>query len=71
MRFPESSSRATGFRTVRDVFVDQIVPLVSFRRTKSPGSTTLSVPDVFVSGVALFATQTTVVAVTFLYHMPM
>jgi hypothetical protein len=60
----------TGFWAVLEALEDQIASLELLRRIRMPWSVTIKAPELSLSGVSLLATQTTVPADIFWYHIP-
>nr|GMC54349.1 unnamed protein product [Ipomoea batatas] len=72
-RFPVSNNSATGFGTDLDVLAAQTASSLSLTSASWPPSFVIfkTAEDVSASGSSLFATQTTVLTGSFLYHIPM
>lgn len=71
-RLPEGKSLADELAFGIEMLVDQrgVLPLLS-TTTRFPFAAILKMPAVFVSGISLLATQTTVCFETLLNHIPM
>ncbi|KAF7822792.1 Copia protein [Senna tora] len=70
-RFPESKSCAIGFSALVDTLEDHTVVFAAeLKRIRTPLSLICNTPEIFLIGVSLLATHTTVRGDIFLYHTP-